>query len=495
MAPATPAPPDPTEGVARPWLVLLCIALGLFMVVVDVTILNVAIPSMCDALGATLAQVEWALIGYSLTLTGLVPVFGRLGDVVGRRRLYLAGLAVFTLGSLLCARATTLPALVGFRVIQAVGGALISSNTMAILTDAFPPGRRGIAMGVQAILISGGAATGPVLGGLLVTRLGWRSVFWVNAPVGIVALILGTLLLPPMEPRGGREAVDWPGAALLVAGLTSLLLGLTRAPDWGWAAPATQGSLGAGLLVLGAFLAWEARVEHPLIDLTLFRIRTFTGAQVAGILATLSYSCLTFLFPFYWQGIRGLPAETAGVLMMPLPLTFMVTSPVAGWLSDRAGARVLCTLGMLVSGVGLLGLAGIQPDSSLGRVLPAFALFGLGLGLFMAPNNSAVMSSVPAARRGVASGLLGTVRYMGQSLGVALGGTLLAHSMASHLPAGLEALPTPGLLRQLGGTPGLKAAYLGAFTAGFASVCRTAAVLAGLAALASWTLRQGASHE
>jgi EmrB/QacA subfamily drug resistance transporter len=374
-------------------------------------------------------------------------------------------------------------------VVQAVGGALISSNTMAILADAFPPGKRGMAMGAQAILVSGGAATGPVLGGVRVTRLGWRSVFWVNVPLGLLALVLGARLLPDLASHRTGEPVDWPGAALLVGGLTSLLLGLTRGPDWGWRAPATLGCMALGLLVLAAFLAWETRVEHPLIDLTLLEIPTFRAAQASGILATLSYAGLTFLLPFYWQGIRGLNAEEAGLMMMPLPLTFMVTSPVAGWLSDLVGSRAPCTLGMLVAGLSLGLLGRLTPETPLPQALGSFALFGLGLGLFMAPNNSAVMSSVPPQRRGVASGLLATVRYMGQSLGVAIGGTVLAHAMEGRLPPGIEALPSPGLLRRLSAQPALHQAYLAAFTGGFATVCRGAAGMAALAALVSWTLR------
>ncbi len=333
----------------NPWLVLFSVALGLFMVVVDISILNIALPTIAEAMHASLAEVEWTLIAYTLVLTGLVPFFGRISDVLGRKRLFIIGVLAFAGASLLAAFSQSIFWLIGARMVQAIGGALITSNVLAIITDTFPEGRRGVAMGVQAILVSGGAAIGPTLGGFLVTHFGWGSVFLVNVPVGILAASMGALILPPLRRNRTLEPIDWLGAGLLFSGAGMVLLGITKAPEWGWISLATLALIAAGLAVLGFFVFRERHTQFPLVDLSLFRIRQFAAGQVAGSFTTMTMATMMLLFPFYWQALRGYSAQTAGLLMLPLPMTLMIVAPLSGRLSDKFGARGLTSGGWVSS--------------------------------------------------------------------------------------------------------------------------------------------------
>lgn len=466
------------RGIENPWPALLSVALGQFMVVVDVTILNIAVPSIALDLDAALPDLEWTLIAYSLTMIGLVPLFGRISDVVGRKRLYLTGLAIFAAASGLAAMSQGIGHLIAARVLQAVGGALITSNTLAILTDVFPPGRRGIAMGLQSVVISGGAALGPALGGLLVTSFGWEAVFLVNVPVGVLSAAMALVVLP--ELRSGRrgEPLDVVGAGLLLGGLLATLLGLTRAPAWGWSDGRTLGALAVGVPLLASFAVWQTRAHYPLVEPSLLRIRPFVAGQVAGLFATMTLVSMVFLLPFYWQLLRGYSAQEAGLLMLPTPVGLMVTAPIAGRLSDRLGSRELTTLGLILAAGGALLLSGLNAATPILDALWRLLLFGVGLGMFLAPNNSAVMSAAPAGDRGVASGLLALFRFTGQALGIAFAGTLLLHA------AGAEDLPLIGEAGLAAGAD-LQASKA-SFVVGFRTVCLAAVPIALAGAMLSF---------
>ncbi len=425
------------EEQSNPYLVLLAVASGLFMVVIDVTILNIALPSISRDMGASMAQVEWSVIAYTLTLTGLVPIFGRISDILGRKKLFLSGVSIFALASLFCAYSESMEGLILGRVFQGVGGSMITSNTLAIITDTFPEGKRGLAMGLQAILVSGGAAIGPSLGGFLVTNYEWHSVFLINVPIGFVSVIFAAFVLPPLKTHRRQEPVDWAGAGTLLVGSGFLLLGMTLGPQIGWTEPEVLACLIGGVLLYAILYQMEIRHTHPLIDMSLFRIRGFVFGQIAGVCATISLAAMTFIFPWYWQGLRGLSAQEAGILILPLPLTLMILSPLSGRLSDRFGPRGVASAGLILLMLGEWAIAGIHLDMVYIDVIWRIVLFGAGLGLFLAPNNNAIMSSVSAHRRGVAAGLLGLFRYTGQSMGVAFSGVLFhAFSGQSHLPDG-----------------------------------------------------------
>jgi EmrB/QacA subfamily drug resistance transporter len=465
-----------------PWWSLIAVALGQFMVVVDVTILNVALPSLAQDLEASMPQLEWALIAYSLTMIGLVPVFGRISDVIGRKRLYLGGLLLFTGASALAAASGSIAFLIAARVLQAVGGAFITSNTLAILTDVFPAGRRGIAMGLQSIIISGGAAIGPALGGVLVSQFGWEAVFLVNVPIGLASATLALRVLPPLKTDREREPLDLLGAALLMAGLVASLVGLTRAPEWGWTSPATLGAFAIGIPMLVGFASWQTRARFPLVKPGLLRIRPFVAGQIAGLFGTLTLVGMVFMLPFYWQALRQFPAHVAGLLMLPTPIGLMLAAPVAGRLSDRVGARGLTAGGLSVAAGALLLLAQIGLETAIVDVLWRMLLFGIGLGMFLAPNNAAVMSAAPPQDRGVAAGLLALARFTGQALGIAFTGTLFLLA-AGH--AGSHGILTPEGFRLPEGAA--LDALRADFEVGYHTVCYALVPFALCGAALSWS--------
>jgi EmrB/QacA subfamily drug resistance transporter len=468
----------------NPWLVLFSVALGLFMVVVDVSILNIALPTIAGKMHASLAEVEWTLIAYTLALTGLVPFFGRISDVLGRKRLFITGVLIFASASLLAAFSQSILWLIGARLVQAFGGALITSNVLAIITDTFPAGKRGVAMGVQAILISGGGAIGPTLGGFLVTNFGWEWVFIVNVPIGVIAAILATIILPPLQSNRSLEPIDWLGAGLLLSGAGTLLLGITKGPSWGWGSLIVIGLVIAGLIILGLFILREQKTRFPLVDLSLFRIREFAAGQTAGTFATIAMATVMLLFPFYWQGIRGYSAQSAGLLMLPFPATLMFVAPMSGRLSDKIGARGPATVGLGVVMLGLFLLSQVTADMAAWHVLWRLMVFGVGLGMFMAPNNNSVMSAAPAAKRGIASGLLGMFRYSGQSLGIAFGGTVFA-AFATAGAFALQGLPSPAQMANVASDPTARAAINAAFINGLHAAALLAIPLAAIGMLLS----------
>ncbi|HEX5368686.1 MAG TPA: MFS transporter [Dehalococcoidia bacterium] len=457
----------------NPWVVVFAVGLGQFMVVLDISILTIALPTIAEKLDASLAGVEWTLIAYTLALTGLVPVFGRVSDVLGRKRLFIIGVLAFAGASLLASFSISILWLIGARVLQAFGGALITSNVLAIITDIFPAGERGAAMGAQTILISGGAAIGPTLGGFLVTHFGWQSVFLINVPVGVIAGLLAWRILPPLQDNRTMEPVDWMGAGLLMTGTAMLLLGLTKAPDWGWASVGVVGLLLGGLVVAMLFVLREQRARYPLVDLSLFKIREFVTGQTAGVFATIAMATVMLLFPFYWQTVRGYSAETAGLLLFPLPVTLMFVAPTTGWLSDKVGARGLTTTGLGIVIIALIVMSQITATMAVWDVLWRVMVLGVGLGTFLPPNNNSVMSSVPPDKRGIGAGLLGMFRYGGQSIGVAFAGTTFAAFATSGLIS-LHTLPSPAEMAALGTDPVTRTAVATAFTNGM----RAAALLA-----------------
>ncbi len=477
----------------NPWMILFSVALGLFMVVIDVSILSIAMPTLSRTMNASLEEIQWALIAYSVALTGLVPFFGRISDVLGRKRLFLTGLLIFSTASLLAALSPSILWLIGARLLQAVGGALITSNTLAIITDTFPAGRRGVAMGIQGIIISGGAALGPTLGGFLVTHFGWHSVFLINVPIGMIAALLAALVLPPLQSNRTLEPIDWIGAATLMVGMSTLLLGLTKGPAWGWSSPYVDLLIAAGLLILAMFLVHEMRTRFPLVDLSLFRNREFAAAQMAGLFTTLSLASLTFLLPFFWQGLRGYSAQTAGLLMLPVPLTLMVIAPLSGKVSDMFGSRGIATSGLLVVMAGLFMISRVTEATSVEQVVLRLMVFAAGFGMFIAPNNNSIMSSVPAANRGVAGGLLGMFRYLGQTAGIAFAGTMFALVVADSGVDGVHLLSSLAA----GGSSAPDAAAFdrsrAAFMAGMSGVALTAVLFAGVAACLSLLRGPGGS--
>jgi EmrB/QacA subfamily drug resistance transporter len=422
------------------WLVVGTVCVGAFLGQLDASIAGLVLPTLQEVFGAPVASVEWVAIAYLLTLAALVVPLGRLADLLGRKMLYTWGFLVFIAGSALCGLAPGLGWLIAFRVLQAVGAAMLQANSVAIITAAVPRRALGRAIGVQGAAQAVGLSVGPSLGGLLIDSLGWQWVFFIAVPVGLSGTVLAWLVLPCTTREAAAQAAneperfDWVGAALLGPAVALLLLGLTFGNTWGWSSPPLLLTLTCGVACLVAFWIAEHRSVSPLIDPALLRVRSFSLGLLAGLL---SYAVLfgsLFVIPFFLERTLGQTAAQTGLLLTPIPIALGLLAPIAGTLTDRVGPAPPTVAGMASAAVALAGL-GLAPDLSLSATLGLLALLGVGLGLFTPPNNAAVMGSVPVNRLGVAGGVLNMVRSLGTSLGVGATGAVLATRLSTRLGA------------------------------------------------------------
>ncbi len=427
---------------ARPnyhWLVLGTVCLGTFMGALDGTIVNVTLPLLSNVFAVDIPTIGWVAIAYQLAATSTLSTFGRLTDIFGRRSIYIAGFAVFVVGSMLCGLANGALMLIVFRVFQGIGSAMLVANSMALVTAVFPSKQRGTAIGFLETSVSLAFTIGPTVGGILQSWLGWRSVFYVNVPVAAIGIALAYTIIsdPPRQDTGARRPLDLPGASFLAIGLTSLLLCLTRGFDgnadqefFRWLAIPALG----GLLL---FVRTEIRTADPTIDLRLFQNRVFAGANAAKVFSYTAMSSVTFLMPFYLELALGLSPTLTGLGMTAFPIALAVGSLTGGPLSDRFGSHILAPIGMIVASAGGVALTQVTPAAGYLPVMVAMFLVGLGMGLFIVPNDSAIMGAAPRDKLGVASGILATTRNLGLSSGVAFSSTLLASRQAIYLAAGL----------------------------------------------------------
>ncbi len=417
------------------WLVLSNTTVATLMSAIDTNIVLISLPTIGRELPQTNATLLlWILIGYSLLTAVVLLNFGRLSDMYGRVRLYILGFAVFTVGSLLCGFSQTGLELVGFRLVQAVGAGFLFSNSAAIITDAFPPNERGRALGINQVSIVVGAVVGLVLGGIITSTIGWRWIFFVNVPIGLVATLRARKDLKELAPPEVRPQLDWAGNLVFAGGLTSLLLGITLGALGEASESWSIGGVLLGLALLVAFPFLERRSDHPMLDLRLFQSRVFSGSTVAILLNALARGAFTFMLVFYLQGPpRFLSPFTAGLFLIPTSASLAILGPVSGWLSDRFGSRGFLVLGLLTSAAGFLWLTTITDHTSFLQLTPPLVLVGAGMGLFASPNRAAMMTAVPPTRRGVASGVGTTFVNTGST--ISLGLTLLI--LASTLPRSL----------------------------------------------------------
>lgn len=472
-------PPD-ADPSRRRWSLLALTCVGAFMAPLDGSIVAVALPTMGPALRLSFAASLWVQAAYLLAMAVLLIPMGRMADRSDRLRIYLAGMAVFTLGSLAAALSRNAAALVASRIVQGAGGALLSATSAAIVAAAFPPRERGRALGINVMAVYLGLSVGPPLGGLLVDHLGWPWIFLVNLPVGAAALAWGARLLEPRpavpaSPGGSAAGADLPGAALLGTFLLCLIVPLTFSTEWGWGTPAVWGLLALAPAVFGVFLVREARCPAPLVDLALVRRnRLFAAANLAALLNYCALYAVAVLTAVQLQLVIGYPARVAGWIMLAQPLMQAFLSPVAGRLSDHWGSRALTTGGMVTVAAGMGLLAATGRASGPGQVLAALAVVGLGMAAFSAPNTSAIMGSVAREQLSVASAFLGTMRVTGQAVSVGLLGSIAASRLA---PGGWNQL-----LHHAGGT-----GPADAFAWGYRAAMAAGAGLALLGALASLT--------
>jgi EmrB/QacA subfamily drug resistance transporter len=424
------------------WIVFGIVAVGVLMATIDSSIVNVALPVIARGFGVPLGgAVEWVVIAYLVVVASLLLTVGRISDVVGRRRVWAAGLATFTAASALCGAAPSLAALVGFRALQGVGSAGTMAVSPAMLVAAFPPEQRGRALGLNAVIVGLGISLGPTLGGVITEHFGWRWIFYVNVPLGILGVVASLRVLPH-ETAETRQRVDWVGALLLAAGLGGLTAGLSFGPELGWTSAPL---LVCGVLAIAGIAGVVARVllaDQPLVDPRLWQNRVFASASVSLLLAFIATFAVAVFMPFYLVQLRGFSAQRAGLLLTPLPLTIALVSPVTGSLADRFGTQKLAAGGMFIASVGLAWLAFLEIDASVPRMVANLLLIGVGQATFQPPNNSALMGAAPRDRQGVAAGVLATGRTLGQSLSVAFAGALFglfgggAAARALHRGAG-----------------------------------------------------------
>ncbi|MFD3546363.1 MFS transporter [Streptomyces sp. NPDC058655] len=411
-------------------LVLAICCMSLLIVSLDNTVLNVALPSMRRDLDASVAGLQWSIDAYTLVLASLLMLAGSTADRIGRRKVFVAGLVLFTLGSLLCSLAPSLDWLIAYRMVQAVGGAMLNPVAMSIITNTFTePAERARAIGVWGAVAGVSMAAGPLIGGVLVDSVGWRSIFWLNLPIGLAALVLTLRHIP--ESRAARPRRPDPvGQVLVMALLGSLTYGIIEAPAIGWRSPLIVGCAVVTVVALVGLLVYEPRREEPLIDFRFFRSAPFTGATVIAVSAFAGLAGFLFLNTLYLQDVRGLDALDAGLYMLPMAALTFLFAPVSGRLVAARGPRLpLLVAGVTMGASGLL-FAVFQAETSTPLLFIGYMLFGLGFGMVNAPVTNTAVSGMPRSQAGVAAAIASTSRQTGSTLGVAVIGSVLASGMA-----------------------------------------------------------------
>ena len=402
------------------WYVLATVAIGTFMATLDSSIVNVALPTISSQFHSDLSTLQWVVSAYLLTITSLLPVFGRIADMFGRKRVFALGFIIFTLGSVLCGFAQDIWFLVGTRVVQAVGASMLMSNSAAIITAIFPPKERGRALGLTGTVVALGSLTGPALGGIIIGLTSWRSIFFINLPIGIIGYAAVLLILPSDVPNKDKESFDYTGAFSFTFGMICVLLGITNSEAWGWSSLPVLLSLVLGITSLVFFVITERKVQHPMIDLSLFRNRPFLIGNLSGGLSFVAMFANNMLLPFYLQGILNYRPSQVGLMLMVFPVVMAIVAPVSGSASDKFGPMILTTGGLVITSLGLFYFSTLQTTASFLQIIPGSILMGLGAGMFQSPNNSSVMSSVPPQKLSIAGGINSLVRNLGMVIGIAL---------------------------------------------------------------------------
>ena len=439
------------DGERNPWLILLVLCGAIFMLLLDTTIVNVAQQKIKQGLNADLSQIQWILDSYIMAFAVLILSFGRIGDIYGRKKMFVVGMTVFTAASGLCgtsgwvAGLIGIPgatALIGARVLQGIGGALMMPQTLSLITVAFPPQKRGAAMGVWGSVVALGAVLGPLVGGYIVTHYPWEWVFLINIPIGVVAILATMSIVPESRDPLASGKLDWGGLIFSATAIFGLVYALIEGPKFGWISPQTLGLLAVSALLFVIFVWWERRVPDSMVKLELFGIRNF---WVANVIATaVSFGMLGIFFPmtFFLQGALGMTPLEAGLTMMPMSLMLMFVAPASGRLSDRIGARWILTTGLTLMTLGIILITNqLSPTTTWRPLLPALLVTGTGMGMTFAPMTAAAMSQVPPRISGSASGILNTSRNIGQLLGIAVLGSVLQSRLGVHAGQEFRSLP------------------------------------------------------
>jgi len=420
---------------SQKWRTMLGVSLGAFCPPIGISTISIGLPVIAAALHQPVTSAEWVIVTYVLVITSLLMTFGRLGDLISTKRLYVVGFAVFTLGALASGLSPSFGWLLASRALQGLGGAMMFSVAAAIVTRAFPPSERGLALGINAVFIYAGLTAGPLIGAFVLVTGSWRGLFLINVPLGIGGILLALLFLRE-DARPQHRAptrFDVPGALLGSLALFCLLLVLSQAPSWGILSPATLGLLVLSAALAIGFVRWERQTSAPMVDLSMFADRLFSAALASSVLAYLAIFMLNLLVPFYLIHGLGFDYFHAGILLTPVPVAMLVFAPISGWLSDRVGSRALTSGGMILVAISFYWLSRLGLHPSYADLVPPLLVNGVGTGLFTSPNNSAVMGAVRPARMGTAAGLLATSRNLGMALGTATAAAVIAFRLPAHL--------------------------------------------------------------
>lgn len=414
------------------WIGLSVVAIGTFMVTLDAGMVRIALPQLARVFQVGSNTVIWVLLVYLLIGAGLMLSLGRAADTLGRKKLYTWGLVIFSLGLGLCALAQGFIQLVIFRLVQAVGGAMIIGVGNAIVTASFPPEERGRALGIIGAVVGAGLLSGPALGGILIDVIGWRSIFYLRLPIGIVGAVMAALLLKRQVSPKREQKFDFLGAVTLFVALACVLLALNQGQSLGWLSVWVVGLGVAGIMFAVLFVFIEREAAQPVLDLRLFSNRLFSTASGSHMLLYMTTAGMNFLMPFLLIEAVLASASTAGLVLTTIPAWYVLLSPWSGRLSDKLGTLPLCALGIALVCAGILLLTGLELTTSMPEIVLRLSVIGIGMGLFVSPNTSAIMGSVARDRLGTASAMVATLRQLGMSAGIAVAGAVFAAAESSH---------------------------------------------------------------
>ena len=420
----------------RKWWTLAAVSFGLFMIMLDNTIVNVALPSIQRSLGLKISELEWVVTGYALTFGALMLTGGKLADLFGRRLIFVVGVAVFTLSSLGCGLAGSASVLIAARVVQGVGAALMNPSTLSIITVTFPPRQRGTAIGIWAGVSGLALAIGPLVGGLIAEKINWNWIFFINIPVGVLAIAAAYAFIDESRDTSHEQRPDVPGLVTSALGLFALSYGLIEANNYGWTSGRILGAFAVAAVALAGFVLLELHQRLPMLELGLFRNRGFAGANTVMLLVGLAMFGVFFYVSLYVQQVLGYSAVQAGASFLPWTVLIILLAPQAGRLSDRIGPRPFVSGGMVVLAGSLYLFSRMGVHASFWTLLPAMILGGIGMGAAMTPTTAAAMSSVQQDKAGVGSAVLNSMRQLGGSLGIAIMGAIVASGISTSLAAG-----------------------------------------------------------
>ncbi|MHC1685238.1 MAG: MFS transporter [Clostridiaceae bacterium] len=406
------------------WVALSCSTLGSLFPILSGSTLTVALPNIMKDLNTDMTLSMWTIMSYMLIITIFVPAIGRLADMVGRKKLFVSGFIVFTIGSVLCGISTTGIQLLIFRIIQSIGGALLLANSVPIVTDAFPKNELGKALGINTMVVSVGAVIGSILGGALLV-FGWRSTFYINVPIGIVGTIWSALQLREVDFLPKNQKFDFKGTFVFSIGMLLFLISLSLVRYTGWT-PTIISLLLISFVIMFIFVRIEIKAEYPMLDMGLLKTRILAFAYCSNFFSSVSRGAVSYLLVFYFQGIKGYSSMLSGLLLAPLALSILVLSPISGHLSDKYGSKNLSTVGLLISAVGLLFLMRLSPSTSMMELSIYLIIIGIGSGIFISPNTSCIMKSVPDDKRGVAGGVRTMMINSGTVISIALSLSVLS---------------------------------------------------------------------